>query len=698
MNAAIVPFRLLIINDSQQEAQRLTSMFQNAGRPCRAQYIDTEAAFNKIIEEQGWDLVIAHSNTRSLTPTTAIKNIRKYNHDLPMILLVDEDSNRSVVDGLKLGACDVVKLDDDQHLLLVVNRELNNQQQRKETRIATRKVQELEQRNLKLLGSSKDGIAFMQDGMFIYANDSFAEMCGYQARADIEYMPLMDMIAPEDQSDVKQSLKNFSLQNEPEKHNKLSFQIKTAKETFKKIDADLELGQFEEEPCIQFLLHANSIDSEFLEAEIESIRHQDSATGLYNKPYLNRALSKAVTQASQQEISHGFLYIDIDQFEEKVEGIISLDGTDEVLASIASFIKSHSQPTDLIARFGDHTFAVLTDNNNLEHLMNIGNIVCEHIRGHFFEVNNKTIQLTASVGVAIINETTIDTKEVIQQATQAISVLRSDNSNNIGDGANAYQVKENEETVLVSSLQKAMKENRFKLLFQPIISLSGDETERYEALLRMLDENGEEISPTHFLQTAESMQIVTKIDRWVILEAIKHLSNYNKKSNRVQLVVHISHHTLCDTSMLSWLKVAFRASKVDTSAMLFQTKEIEITQHLTAAKQFIEEAASMGINFCVSHFGCELEPLSLLDHIDIEHIKIDGSFSLELKENPENIEATEKLLAELKKRNKVITVPMVENASILSKLWKLGIHSIQGNYLQPPGSAMDYEFSVEDAG
>ena len=58
MNAAIVPFRLLIISDSQQEAQRLISMFQNAGKPCRAQHINTEEAFDKIIEEKVKNIIV----------------------------------------------------------------------------------------------------------------------------------------------------------------------------------------------------------------------------------------------------------------------------------------------------------------------------------------------------------------------------------------------------------------------------------------------------------------------------------------------------------------------------------------------------------------------------------------------------------------------------------------------------------------
>ncbi|MEO0442942.1 MAG: EAL domain-containing protein [Pseudomonadota bacterium] len=698
MNAAVVPFRLLIINDSQDEAQRLTSMFQNAGRPCRAQHISHEEAFVKIIEEQGWDLVIAHSDATSLTPAVAIRTIRQYNHDLPVILLIDDDSQRTVIDGMKLGACDVIKLDDDQHLLLVVNRELENRQQRKNTRLAERKVREMEQRNHQLLDSSKNGIALIQDGMYNYTNDSFAQMCGYSNGDEINYLPVMDMIHDEDKDKLKSTLKNFLLQNDAEKNNHVSFKVRTAEGGYKNIEGELSLGNFEEEPCIELILKASLSNNETLAAEIESLKFIDDVTGLSNRARFTKQLDHVIQQASSDESSHGLLYIDIDQFESAVTASVGIDGGDEVLCTIADFLRDHSQTDDFLARTGDHAFAMITHESNIEKLLNTANVLCDQIREHFFEIKNKTVRLTISIGITSINETTIDNRDALNQVNKAIKVLRAQKNGIVGDGSNMYQAKNSEETVLGSVLQKALSDNRFKLLFQPVVSLRGDEVERYEVLLRMVSESGEDVSPTHFLQTAESMKVNTKIDRWVLLEAIKHLGNHNKKAGHAQLQVNISHYTLCDASVLPWLKVAFSAAKVDPSCIILQAPETEVSQHLTAAKSFIEEANSMGIEFCITHFGCALEPLSLIEHIDAKHIKVDNSFSVEIQENPNNTEGFEQLVSALSSRDKTIIVPMVENASILSTLWKLGVHCIQGNYLQPPGVNMDYEFGVENAG
>jgi len=88
--------------------------------------------------------------------------------------------------------------------------------------------------------------------------------------------------------------------------------------------------------------------------------------------------------------------------------------------------------------------------------------------------------------------------------------------------------------------------------------------------------------------------------------------------------------------------------------------------------------------------------LKTLEHIDTKYIKINGSLALELQENPDNSKGLEELVAQLHERGKITTIPHIEKASILSKLWELGVHYIQGNYLQAPSAEMNYEFSSED--
>ncbi len=691
-SAANASFRLIIVNDSPQEAQRLSSMFHNAGKPCRAQHINSEDHLHKILDEQSWDLLIAYDNCQSLAPAVIIRSIRKLERDLPIILLSDQCDNKSIVSGMKLGACDVAQVDDDQHLLLIINRELENRQQRKLSRITQRKLKEVERRNQKLLDSSRDGIAFVQDGMYLYANDSFAEMLGHDDRGGVEFMPIMDAIEESEHQHVKQVLKSFSLQKDTEDNNQLVFTALLPDGNKKEVAAELFIAEYEEEPCTQLVCYAKLENQELIEAELQSIKNTDSLTGLYNRTYLIEEIEKTVDAVAEKEIAKSFIFIDVDRFSRKVKNNINITDTDKLIKTITSMIKSHYKNDKIIARVSDHSFGIISDEHDAECLLEHGNTLCKSFANHLFEIGNKTLQLTLSVGICIINETTTDSQTLIHHALQSIETLRKTQD---GNGINIYHKDAEEGQILAGSLKKALEDDDFSLLFQPILSLRGEDTERYEVLLRMnLDDKA--ISPDQFLNIAKGLNLSKKIDRWVILESIKFLQSVNQKK-QTQQFINLTTESLCDETLLPWLKVAINAANIQTSSIIFQAKEADIIQHLTAVKNFTDNARAMGIEFCITNFGSvSLEPMTTLNHIDAKYIKVDSSLSQDLQENPDNIQALETLVNALHDENKVTTIPHIEKASILSKLWQLGVHCIQGNYLQPPSAGMDYEFTTEE--
>ena len=135
--------RLLIINDDTNEVERLISMLRNSGRPSRPQHVPSAEGLEKLLGDQAWDLLIAMDSAKSCEAKAAIRLIKKLDKDTPVIFLTeadDDERNMALIDGLKAGARDVVFFDDDQHLLMVMTRELSNLQERRERRTADRKL------------------------------------------------------------------------------------------------------------------------------------------------------------------------------------------------------------------------------------------------------------------------------------------------------------------------------------------------------------------------------------------------------------------------------------------------------------------------------------------------------------------------------------------------------------------------------
>jgi len=697
--------RLLILNDSRDEAERLISMLRNAGRPSRAKHIESEEGLVKLLQEQTWDILIAHDKTTNVEPAAAIRQIKRLNKDVPVIFLSEETGTHITVDGLKMGACDVATVDEDQHLLFIMQRELQNREQRTQRRNADRKLKESERRSQALLDSSKDAIAFVQDGLFLYANESFGEMFQYADKEDIECMPVIDMVAAESQNHVKAFLKEFDLKGADAENTSLDFKGVTENETEIDLSIDASLSVYDEEVCIQFLSKnaarttaATPITkaAETLNASTGTSQSQnDVSTGLYSRPQLITSLEQLINSGATDENSSCLLHLKLDNFESLVRVPLGIAKTDSVLKNIASFLKKIRQNNETVSRFSDDSFVFLAKNNTGDQALARSLEICQALENHLIEVDNKTVQITASIGVSVINEVASDAYQIIDQSVMALQEIGE-------NGNSAFVFEPPVEEVPIEDLdindvvQAALDANRFRLLFQPIISLRGSDEDHYEVLTRILDDDQEQVEPSIFLNIPQENPVLGKIDRWVILESIKILAEHRAKGNHTRLIINVSSHSLIDKEFLPWLKVAFKAAELSANAALFQITETDTTNYMNAAKGFAEGLQEIGSGVSISHFGCSLNPFNTLKHVDASYVKVDGSFTLDIQNNNESPETLSNLAKELHQLDKITLVPFVENASVLSTLWQAGVHYIQGHYLQAPATSMDYDFGMDN--
>ena len=694
--------RLLILNDSRAEAERLISMLHNAGRPTRAQHVESEEALIKLLQDQTWDLMIGLDQSQNVTPALAIKQIRRLAKDIPVIILTDSGETPAIVEGIKLGAVDVVRLDEDQHLLQVIQRETTNRENRAQQRIAERRYKEIERRNQQLLDSSRDAIAFVQDGMFLYANQSFAELLNYKDRDDLECMPVIDTVADVDQGRVKEFLKEFMLRSSDVDSSKLEFNAISDAGKVKSLNVEVRKSQYDDELCIQFIVRANAADSEELEAQLQHIRHQDLATGLHNKNYLIDKLEETVDAAVANQTTGALLYITISDFLETVQTKLGVASADIVLGTIAAHAKTLAEEGETLCRFSEDGFMLLIPSIDADSAQKRGETIAENLRSHIVDIDGATLQFNYLVGIALINETTSSSDTPISHALKAhelaLTQFKQDKNHAVctyeeesaNKGEEGHTDKE-----MAKMVQDALNQGKFRLLFQPILSLRGSDREHYEVLLRMVDDNDNGISPNDFLDIAAKIGATTKIDRWVILEAIKLLAQHRAAGNNTRLIINLSRESLKDTSLPPWLGVAFKAAKLPPEAIIFQIQEMDINDHLNIAKSFTQQVTALGCECGISHFGCALNPFNALQHISAQYIKVDGSFTKELQTGAGEPEALGELVSQIHEHEKITIVPFVENASVLSKLWQSGVHYIQGYYLQGPADSMDYDFDTE---
>lgn len=680
--------RLLILEDSQNEAERLVSLFRNAGHATRVHRLTSSEDLAETLQHT-WDLLICAPSSEHLEPSEAISAIRRQAKDIPVIQLVDDNDPEIITEALLFGAQDALPQGEDERLVLVAKRELSNLEERRARRAAEVALREAEKRCQLLLESSVDAITYVHDGMHIYANRAYLELFRYEDGEELEGMPMIDLIASADHGAFKDFLKNYQ---SAEGNAELSCQGVRADGSSFAAQMSFSPATYDGEPCIQVVIRAETSNAE-LEEKLREISSQDLVTGLFNRNHFLELMDNAAERAISTGQPSTLAYIRVDRYA-SLQGEIGLASIDLLLTDLAGLLRAHFPVESQLARFGDDVFAALLPGQTPEQCQASLAALLKKVEGHLFDVSGRTVQTTLSIGVAGLSEKTAKAQEVIDRAHRCADELSEGNAIKLFNPADELAAAANRGN-LVAMVQQALENNSFRLLFQPIISLRGDAHEHYEVLLRLLNPQGEEVPPAQFLAAAKDAGLGEKIDRWVILNSIKLLADHRSKGHNTRLFVHLSSASLQDQTLLPWLSVALKAARLPSDSLVFQFSEPDAIAYLKQAKTLTQGLAELHCKIALSQFGCALNPFNTLKHLQVDFVKVDGSFSQDLS-NADNQEALKTLLSSLHAQAKLTIVPFVESASVLATLWQAGVNFIQGYYLQGPSQSMDYDFSAGD--
>ncbi|WP_313026971.1 GGDEF/EAL domain-containing response regulator [Pseudomonas lopnurensis] len=679
--------RLLILEDSQNEAERLVSLFRNAGQATRVHRLTSSDDLAEALK-QTWDLLISAPHSENLEPSEVIRAIRQQAKDIPIIQLTVGNDAEGITEALMLGAQDALPQGEDEWLILVANRELANLEERRARRSAEVALREAEKRCQLLLDSSVDAIAYVHDGMHIYANRAYLEMFGYADVEDLEGMPMIDLIGTADQSGFKTFLKNYqTLEGNAEL---ACAGVRADGETLK-TRMHFSPAAYDGEPCIQVVIRAEHDSAEL--QKLREISSQDPVTGLLNRNCFLEVMDSAVERAVNAGQSASLAYIRVDRFA-ALQADIGLADSDQLLEQLARLLRAHFPADTQLARFADDVFTALQPGVTPQQAEPELRKLLGKVEGHLLDIGGRTVQATFSIGVAALDEKTAKAQDAIERAHRCADDLGDGNALKLYNPADELAAAANRGSI-VAMLQQALEKNSFRLLFQPIISLRGDSFEHYEVLLRLLDPQGAEVPPAEFLGTASDVGLATKIDRWVILNSIKLLAEHRAKGHSTRLFLHLSAASLQDPSLLPWLGVVLKASRLPGDSLVFEFSEPDAVAYLKPAKALAQGLGSLGCHVALAKFGCVLNPFNTLRHLNAEFVKVDGSYTQDLTRQ-ENQEALKTLLAELHGQHRQSIVPFVESATVLATLWQAGVSYIQGYYLQGPSQSMDYDFSSDE--
>ncbi|MDF0556747.1 EAL domain-containing protein [Kamptonema sp. UHCC 0994] len=248
-------------------------------------------------------------------------------------------------------------------------------------------------------------------------------------------------------------------------------------------------------------------------------------------------------------------------------------------------------------------------------------------------------------------------------------------------------IKQRGERQLIAQISRALETNRFCLYQQKIVSITSKPlVEHYEILIRMLDENGELVSPSAFISAAERYGLSADIDRWVIE---KIFSNYNILSKQELVTkglytINLSGASVCNNRFMRFLIEQFPRYQIPPETICFEITETAAIANFDQARYFISELKKLGCRFALDDFGSGLSSFAYLMNLPVDYLKIDGIFVKKISHNLIS-QAIVEGFNRIAHAMKIETVAeFVEDETILGKLREIGVDYAQGYGISRP--------------
>ena len=265
-------------------------------------------------------------------------------------------------------------------------------------------------------------------------------------------------------------------------------------------------------------------------------------------------------------------------------------------------------------------------------------------------------------------------------------------------GAVHLQRSLRDKVAMMSRLQRALDNNEFTLLVQPVYGQRGD---RYhEVLLRMQDANGVLISPEHFLPVAQEFGLSSRVDLWVLDHTLRFLAAHREKLPGQRFAINLAPSTVCRVQFPLEVSRLLTKYTIEPWQLIFEVTECSTFGSAEQAQQILGQLQKMGVCIAIDDFGTGYASYARLKSVDADILKIDGSFVRNIVNNSLDYQIVASICHLARMKKMLVVAEYVETEEIRSAVHALGIDYVQGYLIGRPApleSLLEAEASPADA-
>ena len=488
---------------------------------------------------------------------------------------------------------------------------------------------------------------------------------------------------------------------------RFSCRVRAADGTWRHVECAVLMYRRPGEPA-QMLVTARDVSDEVaLRQQVTHLTFHDGLTGLPNRAYVEERAREALavpeggipddadaTGAERRSRRAGVIFLDLDGFT-AVNDLVGHGAGDLVIAQAARRLRAVVPAQETVARWGGDEFAVLMENATAtQEIVELAERLAGTIAGEPFRVADREIGLTASVGVALADETRPGL--VLRNADVAMARAKDTG----GGRVEVYAAHMHADVVrrldMASDLQRAIAREELTLQYQPIVELATSRVTGAEALVRWW-RGDEAVPPRAFLAVAEDSGLIVQLGEWVLRKACAQGAAWRAASWDVGVSVNVSLRQLNAPQFPAQVAAALAESNLPPGALTIEVGERMLVEDAGLVADRLAELRDLGVKLAIDDFGIGYASLAHLRQLPVDIIKIDPSFVAGLGQDPALALLTRTIVQVGRDLGMQVVAEGIEQPRQLAELREMGCGYGQGFLVARPMAASGVDALIRTA-
>jgi diguanylate cyclase (GGDEF)-like protein len=662
---------LLVTDRSPEAAEHINSLLRNSGIKIHVIHAGTSTEVKRSLDQDLPVLILYADADENDAPLSEVSELATA-FNVPVAVYARMDDADRLAGLLEKTACFVINAEREDLLTHSVNRLIVNAENERGHVTRQQHLEELEHRYNLLLDSSRDAIAYIHEGLHVYANRAYLEALRVQDESELAGLSLLEMFDAAE-TDLKSLLKGFAKGQFPSE----PLDVKVSRPDGSEFEVCLVFSpaRYDGEECTQMMMQRKDAANE-LAAELERLRFTDPLTRLHNRKSFIDVLEAWIT-GGHGEGTAAVLYLEPDGFDD-LHADMDVNTSDAFIADLAGVIRQCLKDDDVPARINDRGFAILAQRATLTELEALAERILIACREHVVELGERALTVSCSIGLSSVGRLVVNSSEIISGARKAQAEAAA-----TGDQLVVYRpqltavASVGGEQQWIDRLKQALGNNDFYSVQQSIIDLDGDSEQLLiENVTFMRGEAGDH-SPAEFQAIADRSDLAGSIDRQILPGLLKNLVESHERQ-----IINLSSNSILDYAFPGWFAELVQSSAVDGSKIILQIAAKSALSNLRPAQRLIEELKPLGCQLSVSEFDAERRTCQLLDHLDVSFVKLHQALTKDLTANAKQQESIRTIVEAAEPKGVAVIADEVPDTSSLAVLWQCGVKLIAGSFVR----------------